>query len=86
LVEVPGGTARDINNTNASLRNRTLLGLRILSGLQRDGNRYRGGRIYDPDSGRSYGARIRLNSNNRLRVTGCIFGGVACRSQNWNRR
>ncbi len=77
---------RDVNNPNPRLRNRTIQGLRVLSGFTRDGNRYRGGQIYDPENGREYNARFRLLNANTLRVTGCVLGGIVCQSQDWRRR
>ncbi|NNC72065.1 MAG: DUF2147 domain-containing protein [Sphingomonadaceae bacterium] len=85
LVAMESGQ-RDINNPSPRLRNRTIEGLRVLSGFSRDGNRYRGGEIYDPEDGRNYNARFRLINANTLRVTGCVLGGIVCQSQDWRRR
>lgn len=86
LVRTPDENQRDVNNPDANLRNRPIEGLRILSGFRRDGNQYRHGEIYDPESGRSYSARLRVNRNGSLRVTGCALGGLICQSQTWARR
>lgn len=86
LVRTPDDDQRDINNPNTNLRNRPLEGLRILSGFRRDGDQYRHGQIYDPESGRSYNARLRTNPNGSLRVTGCLSIGWPCQSQTWTRR
>lgn len=86
LVRTPDEDQRDVNNPDASLRNRPIEGLRVLSGFRRDGDQYRHGQIYDPESGRSYNARLRLNANGSLRVTGCLSLGWPCQSQTWTRR
>lgn len=86
LVRTPDEDQRDVNNPDANLRNRPIEGLRVLSGFRLDGDRYRHGRIYDPESGRSYNARLRLNADGSLRVTGCLSIGWPCRSQTWTRR
>jgi uncharacterized protein (DUF2147 family) len=86
LVRTPDEDQRDINNPDASLRSRPIEGMRVLSGFRLDGDQYRHGRIYDPESGRSYNARLRLNSNGSLRVTGCLSIGWPCQSQTWTRR
>ncbi len=86
LVRTPDADQRDVNNPDASLRSRPIEGLRILSGFRLDGDQYRHGQIYDPESGRSYNARLRLNSNGSLRVTGCLSIGWPCQSQTWTRR
>lgn len=86
LVRTPDADQRDVNNPDASLRSRPIEGLRILSGFRLDGDQYRHGQIYDPESGRSYNARLRLNTNGSLRVTGCLSIGWPCQSQTWTRR
>lgn len=85
LVEVEANQ-RDLNNPNPRLRNRPIQGMRVLSGFRRDGDRYRHGQIYDPENGREYNARFSLIGANTLRVTGCVLGGILCRSQDWLRR
>lgn len=86
LADTNGETPRDENNPNRSLRNRPIQGITVISGFdEREGNTYRGGTIYDPESGREYNARMMLNGN-RLRVTGCVAFGTICQSQTWTRR
>lgn len=86
LVDEPGAAdARDRRNPDPSLRNRRIVGSRILWGFTRDGTTYRGGQLYDPESGRTVDGRLAL-SGNTLRVTGCVLGGTICRTQNWTRR
>lgn len=78
----PGGMGqRDINNPDANLRQRKLLGLNVLSGFRRDGNIWRG-RIYDPKSGKTYRSILEAKGE-RLIVKGCI--GPFCKSQTWTR-
>jgi uncharacterized protein (DUF2147 family) len=86
LVRTPDSNQRDVNNPDASLRNRPVEGLCILSGFRLDRGQYRHGEIYDPVAGRSYDARLRLNRDGSLRVTGCALGGLICQSQTWARR
>jgi uncharacterized protein (DUF2147 family) len=80
----PGVPTRDIRNPDPGLRNRTILGLPVLSGFVPyfDGS-YVGGSAYDPKSGRSYRASLRFQSANALGVTGCIL--VICRTLVWTR-
>lgn len=86
LAETPDGPPLDENNPNRRLRNRPVQGITVVSGFdQRAGNVWRGGEIYDPESGRSYSARMTLNGN-RLDVTGCVAWGAICRTETWTRR
>ena len=43
------------------------------------------GRIHDPDSGKTYDSTIAMKGPNVLRVQGCVFGGIFCGGQTWNR-
>lgn len=48
------------------------------------GGAYEGGTITDPQARRSYRAKMAL-SGDTLRVSGCVAGGLLCRSQSWTR-
>lgn len=43
------------------------------------------GRVYVPDMGRSFPSRVKLDGANQLTLTGCLVGGLFCRSQTWRR-
>jgi uncharacterized protein (DUF2147 family) len=76
-----GAPRNDVNNPDRARRGRPLVGVAVLSGFASDGAG--AGRAYDPKSGRSYRARLRLNPDGTLRVTGCV--AIICRSQTWTR-
>lgn len=81
LAPPPGGPGqKDVNNPNKSLRNRTLLGMNILTGFQSDGNEWKG-HIYDPKSGKSYRSIVYKGKSGNLVVKGCV--GPFCQSQTW---
>lgn len=83
LITPPDGAdQRDINNPDAALRNRKLLGLPILTSFKQDSDLWRG-RIYDPNTGKSYRSVIRRKSANVLEVKGCI--GPFCQTQIWRK-
>ena len=83
LVPPPEGEGqRDVNNPDARLRNRKLLGLPILTGFVADGDIWRG-QIYDPKSGKTYRSVIRRKGPNVLEVKGCI--GPFCQTQLWRK-
>lgn len=83
LVLPPDGAdQRDINNPDAKLRTRKLLGLPILTQFRQDGSKWRG-RIYDPNNGKSYRSVIQRKGANTLKVSGCI--GPFCQTQTWRR-
>ena len=83
LVTPPNGVGqKDVNNPNKSLRNRTLLGMAILTEFKPDGNIWRG-KVYDPKSGKTYRSEVTLNSTNSLKMKGCV--AFICQGQNWTR-
>jgi len=75
----PGGPAVDVNNPDRSLRSRPIQGIAILTGFTPDGDKWKG-RIYDPESGRTYRSELRREGST-LKVKGCI--GPFCRTQDW---
>lgn len=79
----PGVPTRDVNNPNPGLRGRTIIGMPVLSGFVPYRGGYVGGSAYDPKSGRSYNATLRLQPGGALGVTGCIL--VICRTVAWTR-
>jgi uncharacterized protein (DUF2147 family) len=83
LVRDPDWNGRDVNNPDPALKSRPVLGLPILTGFTPDAKGLTGGRIYDPNSGRTYRSMLRLNPDGSLKVSGCL--AVFCRSQRWTR-
>lgn len=75
----PGGPAVDANNPDAALRQRPIAGILILSDFKPANDRWKG-RIYDPESGRTYRSEL-IRAGGTLKVKGCI--GPFCRTQEW---
>ena len=75
----PGGPPVDANNPDRTLRSRPIAGLVILSDFRPDDDRWRG-RIYDPESGRTYRSEL-IRAGTTLKVKGCV--GPFCRTQEW---
>jgi uncharacterized protein (DUF2147 family) len=78
---VSQGNTTDIRNPNPALRTRPLIGVPIVWGLRRAGQRWEGGRVYNPETGQTFRSSMRYISDSKLRVTGCW--GVLCRSEIW---
>ncbi|WEK00278.1 MAG: DUF2147 domain-containing protein [Candidatus Sphingomonas phytovorans] len=76
---------RDIRNGDEALRSRRLMGLRILDGFTGGPREWKGGPLYDPNSGD--GAKsgyLTLADRDTLKVKGCI-AVFLCRTQTWTR-
>jgi uncharacterized protein (DUF2147 family) len=75
----PTGATTDRNNPDPKLRGRPIRGLEILSGFRDNGDDWRG-RIYDPESGKTYKSIVKREGQ-ALKVQGCI--AFFCRTQRW---
>jgi uncharacterized protein (DUF2147 family) len=76
----------DFKNTNPALRKRPLLGLTILRGLRRTGERsWSGGRIYNPDDGVDYRAKMTILNSGKLRVRAYVLLPLLGKTFIWTR-
>ena len=66
-------------------KNRPILGLEIVKGLEKVGDKYEGGYITDPDNGKRYKCYIELEDANTLKVRGYIGMAILGRTQLWQR-
>ena len=67
-------------------KNQKLIGMTIAKGLKKNGPQYDGGEILDPDSGKIYRCKMKLDeTGNKLEVRGFIGISLLGRSQIWNR-
>lgn len=79
-----GRPRRDTENQAADRRDRPLIGTEILTGFAAKSPGYwAGGRIYNPEDGRTYDANLRLNGADALVVEGCVL--FICKKQSWRR-
>ncbi len=83
-----GCELRDAENPDAGLRSRPVVGMRILRDLQPspdDPDEWNGGEIYDPGSGRTYGAVVAMEGPDRLRLRGYLGIRLLGRTTTWIR-
>lgn len=78
-----GADTKDTHNPDAKLRDRKLIGVNLLSGLTKKGDKYEGGKIYDPKSGKTYKCAIWLDGK-ELKVRGIL--GIFHSTQTWKRK
>lgn len=68
-------------------RDQPVIGMTILWGLQKQGEEYNGGQILDPENGKIYRARLKLDDGGKqLDVRGFIGVSLFGRSQIWLRQ
>lgn len=88
IISGPKPGEVDVHNPDANLRKRPLMGLVILQGFVKDSPlNWKGGQIYDPDSGKTYKAIIWLKKNdfNRLSLKGYVGIPLFGRTSEWTR-
>lgn len=83
LNKSPDAPKTDIHNPDPRLRSRPILGLPVLTGFSGSGGSWKGGRAYDPESGKSYKSYLELNPDGSLKVSGCVL--FICESRRWTR-
>ena len=76
----------DSNNPDKAKQSNPIIGLVILTGFKFDGDdEWRGGDIYDPESGKTYSSYMYLKDRNTLKVRGYIGLSVFGRTETWTR-
>lgn len=81
-----GQTKVDRENPDAGLRSRPILGLRLMHGFHYAGDGYwTDGRIYDPESGKTYKCKMWFTKDGALKVRGYIGFALFGRTTVWTR-
>lgn len=83
IVSVRGQT-RDEKNEDASLRGRNLVGVRMITMRPAGANAWQG-TLYNFQDGKTYNGRMSMPNANSMSLSGCVLGGLICRSQTWTR-
>lgn len=66
-------------------KNKPILGLNILTGLEKDGGEWSGGKILDPRNGKVYKCYIKLVAPNKLKIRGYIGFSLIGKTAYWQR-
>ena len=81
---IGGAEPRDVRNIDENLRDRPIVGLRVLTGLSdAGGGRWDGGTAYNPEDGQIYRARIEIAGPDTLEIEGCAL--LFCETRTWTR-
>ena len=84
---LPDNTPNDIcDKCTDARKDKLLIGMVIMDGMNAKGDVYEGGHILDPDNGEIYKCKIKLDSTGKqLKVRGFIGVSLFGRSQTWVR-
>ncbi|MAW94910.1 MULTISPECIES: DUF2147 domain-containing protein [unclassified Leeuwenhoekiella] len=87
IVEILNKDRQDAKCTECDgvNKDKPILGMVIMNGLEKDGDEYDGGTILDPQSGKVYKCLIELEEANKLKVRGYIGFSLLGRTQYWTR-
>ena len=77
--------AYDFFNKDETLRARRLMGLQIITFGEKNSAGIYQGEVYNPEDGNTYSGKVELLDKDKLRLTGCTFFGIICRSEFWFR-
>lgn len=73
----------DTENPDKSKRKMPLIGLLILKDFHYSNNEWKGGTIYDPESGKTYTCTMWIENTNTLKVRG--YWGLFYETQTWTK-
>lgn len=73
----------DINNPDATKRDRPVVGLQAVT-LKSTGVGSYAGSLYDTESGKTYSGKAKF-SDQGVELSGCVLGGLICRASVWRR-
>jgi uncharacterized protein (DUF2147 family) len=77
---------KDDKNPDPALRDQPLHGLRIMRGFETDGpGKWKNGRIYDPNSGKTYRCKLTLVDANTVKLRGYLGVSLFGRNEVWTR-
>lgn len=83
---LPAANAKDLDkkNPDPALRNRPILGVATVFGFKQSApGKWTGGKLYDPESGKTYNGKLTANPDGTLKVEGCVL--MVCQAQTWKR-
>jgi len=85
LIKKPGEDPNPLcTKCTGANKDKPILGMTIMWGLSKDGDSYSGGKIMDPDNGKTYSCKIKvIDGGKRLEVRGFIGISLVGRSQYW---
>jgi len=63
----------------------SVVGVKMLYDLTKDGEDSWVGKMYNPGDGHEYKGKVKVLSENEIKMSGCLLGGLICRSEKWPR-
>ncbi|KFG68752.1 DUF2147 domain-containing protein [Microvirga sp. BSC39] len=76
------GEAKDVNNPDPKLKGRNLVGVQMISNIQPAADGFTG-QLYNYKDGKTYNGKMSFAGGKAMQLSGCVLGGLICRSQTW---
>lgn len=83
LIWTIDGNPLDTENPDPALRDKSLIGAKMIWGFTAKKNKWKNGKIYDARSGKTYKSKLTLKDDGSLAVRGCV--SVFCDGEDWTR-
>src|SRR5215207_1383243 len=80
-VKSPG---KDVHNPDPAQRGRDLVGIRMIT-MSPSGAEQWKGTLYRYTDGQTFSGSMKMTGQNTMELSGCVAGGLICRSQTWSR-
>jgi uncharacterized protein (DUF2147 family) len=78
------GAAKDVNNPDPNQRSHNLVGVQMISDIRPSGDGFTGS-LYNYKEGKTYSGKMSFQGGNAMQLSGCVLGGLICRSQTWTK-
>lgn len=75
----------DALNADPTLRDRPLIGLRVIWDLKEGADKVWAGTGYNPNDGNTYATKVTIKSASEIEISGCVLGGLLCDSDIFTR-
>jgi uncharacterized protein (DUF2147 family) len=85
VVKVADPSRKDEKNPDPKLRTRSVVGVVIMSGAKKSGDKAWSGKLYNTQDGQTYNGTVTVVSKNTLKLEGCVLGGLVCQGPTWSR-
>ncbi len=85
IVSVKDPSRTDDQNPNPKLRKRPVVGITIMSGAKKTGDKTWSGKLYNTLDGQTYNGTVTVVDKDHLKLQGCVLGGLICQGPTWTR-
>lgn len=85
IIKVKDPSRKDVKNPNLVKRKRPIVGITIMRGAKKAGDAVWSGKLYNTLDGQTYDGTITVLSKDKLKLEGCVLGGLVCQGPIWSR-